>query len=815
MKAKDRLDRKALKMALSCLISDRYPTLRKRLKRFSPLHKELFDALATFDDGNKFDSNIYYFIGNELSKTDSKAAYLAFEKGTEENNSKCLYEIAIAYATGENGYENNKNKSVELFKKIAEMNDDTFLVGKAYGKLGQLYLSKENEDLAYKYFEKGVSLNDSLSLLNLAMAYMDGDFGYRQSIQKSFELFKKVISLSNDKEEVALAYWFLGNIYSFPKYGIIDENLAFDFYEKGALLGDVYCLYSVGIHYREKLMVQESIDAFKKILISSSGYKESLLHLVYEELGDIYFFSIYGIEDEKTAFEFYEKGASLGNPQCLLQLANVYLDGLCGYTQDVPKSIALFKKVINCYGSNNVVYESQLRLAYSRLGDAHHYLEYGIEDEKTAFEFYEKGASLNDAYCLRHVYLAYWYGEFGYRQDLDQAIALCKKVIDLNNEDYERGLAFVALGLIYWCGSCQTKPNLKKARIAFKEGDESGYSKCSLLLASTYENMITDKNSSYLSSLYRKAIEKGEEPWVVGEGYRGLARVHLRSPNLDKNGTALKEILSKGMATNNPGCFLIEFRLQRKNRATDRAKLHELLVSCYNVANDYPPLFGLYLTDVEFSDFSKAELILNNMKKNSISSFPLYAGEFALIAERDYEKAINFFLLSLKEGNVEAYLFLGEIYKSEDNGSKDYNKAFNYYFEGSKKGNARCCYETAVCYKTGLGINQNFDTAIKYFIKANKLGYDCLFDIAEIYGDKGYADFNIEKQIYYYKKGANNGERKCIGKLIECYALGIGVRKNPSKMSFLIERLKEIDETSNSDNDVISKHRKLVEENLL
>lgn len=783
--------------------------------------------MLKFDDGAEFDSEIYYFIGNQLITRDPKAAYSAFEKGAEHNNSRCIDEIAFAYAEGEDGYEKDVNKSIKLYKKIIAINDSDAPVGEAWGNIGDLLLD-EDDDKAREYYEKGASLNNPYCLLQMALAYGYGELGVKQNIKKSLELFKNIESLDYETNKTAIsfgyAYRCLGNIYSSQEFGVYDGEAAMRYYKKGAALNDEYCLVWVGKAFREgkygcEKNLNKALEYIHKALKQSEldNEKKDMTGAIFGILGDTYRDDVL---DSASALKYYEKGAALGDFHCLCSLARAYKEGV-GCECDPLKAAELYEKA-----------EKDVPLYSDTLDGLNFYWQYGdlyrdsLHDCALAYKCYEKGASLDDPACLIRLAVAYSTGAHEQNYDFEKSKKLSLKVLGLKHASvYAKGMAYIILGLGYYFKN--GSKNLDKALHYFEEGEKVGNLSCALWRVRTYlvkmDGDLTEDNASFLIGICKKILARdnlqGDE--IVGDIYDELAHIYLRCPSLDEGRENFKSILLKGVKANAPQCCLYLFELEKKREDTNETELDQLLDACYKRDNLNIDLFLIYLTDPVYCNPSKAKMILDNMQKQEVFiGYEYYAGIYSLIVEKDYEKATNWFLKSLKKGRDNASvcpcLYLGEIYQSEDNENKNNELAFAYFLEGAKANNALCAFEVAKCYQAGKGVEQDFDKAIRFFLKANRLGKPCLYDVATIYGDKSYFGFSIEKQVSYYEKGSDSNEKKCVEKLIECYKLGMGVKKNPSKLNRLIEKLEnacdELDFSIVPETDVIQKHKMRVQE---
>ncbi|MDD6802471.1 MAG: hypothetical protein PUE65_07980 [Mollicutes bacterium] len=722
------------------------------------------------------------------------------------------------------------DKGVELYKKVIANDDDNVLVGKAYRNLGIIrYRLQENKDEeeAYLYFEKGASLNDPYCLFRIALAYKDGEYGFKQNVKKSLELFKNIELLDYETNKTVISYGYLykslGDLYSFPKYGIEDCKTAMEYYQKGASMNDASCLHVVGTafsygeHGYEK-NPQKAVEFFQKAL-ESSGEDTTRMGAVYGDLGDVYMDDFC---NPTSALNYYEKGAVLGDFHCLCNLARAYGEGV-GYKQDPLKALELYKKA-----------EKDVCLYRETPDGLNFYWQFGdlyrdsLNDFTSAYMCYEKGASLNSPACLIRLAVAYAYGAHGYNYNFEKSEKIFLKAIESKYATSElKGMVYSLLGVGYFLK--RGSKHVEKALRYFEEGEKMGDISCTLWRVRIYlaktEGDLTKEDASRLIDVCQKILKKNNlsDDWTVVEGdvYDELAHIYLRCPSLDRGGEIFKSILFKGVKVNASDCLLYLFELKKKQKSGNEGELLRMLDACYKSNNINIYLFLIYLIDPVFYNPSKAKAILENMEKTEVFAwYEYYAGIFSLIAEKDYQKATNWFLKSLKKGRDNAAtapcLYLGEIYQSEDNENKNYELAFTYFLEGAKANNALCAFEVAKCYQAGKGVEQDFDKAIRFFLKANRLGRPCLYDVATIYGDKSYSGFNAVKQISYYEKGSDNNEKKCIEKLIECYKLGIGVKKNPYKLNRLIVKLEnthnELDYDIVSDVDVVRKHKMYVQE---
>lgn len=243
------------------------------------------------------------------------------------------------------------------------------------------------------------------------------------------------------------------------------DALAAEVFTKVAKEGDVNAyaalgnMYSRGIHFKKDF--EEAVKWYK--LAADAGHPTALYEL------SIFYIEGYGVpKDEKKSIELLSKAAELGEPSAQSVLGSVYSLGACGQKADAAKGLHWYMKaaqmgnalaqlkVGDAYLDGELIhrdYEKALEYftkaanqneisAIQRLGTI---LDVGAEeiqpDKAASFQWYMKGASLEDAECQYGVGMAYLTGK-GVEQNHEQAAGWFTKAADngLSNAQYALGI---------------------------------------------------------------------------------------------------------------------------------------------------------------------------------------------------------------------------------------------------------------------------------------------------------------------------------------------------------------------------------------
>ena len=95
-------------------------------------------------------------------------------------------------------------------------------------------------------------------------------------------------------------------------------------------------------------------------------------------------------------------------------------------------------------------------------------------------------------------------------------------------------------------------------------------------------------------------------------------------------------------------------------------------------------------------------------------------------AEKDSGKSFEEYLSLAKQGDAEAQLHLGNMYKKGKGVPKDYKEAVRWYRKAAEQGEAHAQMKLGYMYRMGYdgeGVPQNYKEAVRWYRKAAEQGY--------------------------------------------------------------------------------------------
>lgn len=100
---------------------------------------------------------------------------------------------------------------------------------------------------------------------------------------------------------------------------------------------------------------------------------------------------------------------------------------------------------------------------------------------------------------------------------------------------------------------------------------------------------------------------------------------------------------------------------------------------------------------------------------------------------------------------------LGYLYETQ----KDYNKALGYYLKSANKGNTHAMLNLARLYYKGQGVNQNYAEALRWLkIAASLDSAIAMYNLGYMYMKGQGTQKNIDEAKRWYKAAASKGDKK-------------------------------------------------------
>ena len=139
-----------------------------------------------------------------------------------------------------------------------------------------------------------------------------------------------------------------------------------------------------------------------------------------------------------------------------------------------------------------------------------------------------------------------------------------------------------------------------------------------------------------------------------------------------------------------------------------------------------------------------------------------------------YDKAKEYYELSVKENHWKALFHLGHLYENGNGVRKDYSIARKFYEFAAKKNNLYALLHLGMLYENGNGVKQNSAKAKEYFMLAvNQNNSEIPLQIGDIYYNGRGVMKDYSKAIEYYMISAKKNNPKALFKLGNIYENGI------------------------------------------
>lgn len=130
-------------------------------------------------------------------------------------------------------------------------------------------------------------------------------------------------------------------------------------------------------------------------------------------------------------------------------------------------------------------------------------------------------------------------------------------------------------------------------------------------------------------------------------------------------------------------------------------------------------------------------------------------------------------------GNASAQNSLGCAYHNADGVERDYAKAMEWYLKAAAQGEKYAESNIGILYRYGCGREKDLKTALSWFLKAAEHGLASAQETVGIFYDFGYGtDKDMERAVYWYRKAANNQRGLAQNNLGSCFQKGEGVAQD-------------------------------------
>lgn len=628
-----------------------------------------------------------------------KSAFTFYLRAAESGNTDAMLELARFYKLGQS-YDSSGNriekpdlaKTKEWLHKAATLHN----VLQAQKILSKIYLDESYPIEAEKYSDLAATKHQDLEAIKFCILnYISFPEMFAQKINKAFTYCEKALNIiksssdSNVKNSLAYVTWLKGSCY-LHGYGVKKNiKLAFDCFEKAKLAGYLSAEISMAKCYFEETVQEEGVkensefqwkkDPKKaiKILekIANTHPDQDIQLEACFALGDYYFKIVNETpvlkeasgnkenEENKKNKEniercifWQQKGADLGSPSRMINLANIYASG-----KWVPKD---YKKAEQYCRKAMELKQSE---AFTLMGEW--YLEGKVvkKDPKGAVKCFEQGKAFGDVYAIYQLAKCYQKGEGVPAKDIEKALELFKSIANTN------AAAANDLGIYY-----QTMGTARDHNLSFQYYEKAvalGNLAANINLGNCYFNgWGVKKDPKRAFELYKKTVENG-----FVEANNNLAACYYLGRGVAVDLAKALEHINKCEKLDHPNVILL--KIQIKHRLNKNNNNSQQLLEEYEHA----------LKRIERSDPKSMEHIIH-IKIDSMAGLKAYCLKsmaqlylYGASAIRNEVKGIQY-LEQAVAYDVDAEYLLGRCYLKGCGVTKDDKKAFEYFKRAAGRG---------------------------------------------------------------------------------------------------------------------------------
>lgn len=302
--------------------------------------------------------------------------------------------------------------------------------GEVWGlfQMGEHYRQEEDWEAAFQYDYAAAKQGSSRAMLYLGQMYLNGQ-GTERDIPAAVASLEKAAS-----REEPESFMELGNLFYRDELVERDDEQAFFWYGKAYAAGRKEAGLPLARLYLRPSDEQDVGKAEKLLKEAAQTETDGQASLA---LGTLFRDGLKGESDIKEAISWYEKGASMGNTECMEILGCLYFQGEEGVERDYAKA---FTWLSQCEKAGKLQSGSKLAYLYMK-GEG------CTADENKAKELFERAAKTEcDGYALYELGFIYERKNES-PEDLERAAQCYQKAIEMGNESASRRFAHFKKGL--------------------------------------------------------------------------------------------------------------------------------------------------------------------------------------------------------------------------------------------------------------------------------------------------------------------------------------------------------------------------------
>lgn len=550
---------------------------------------------------------------------------------------------------------------------------------------------------------------------------LDGDYYYKRAgecLEKEDYTHAMIFYLKADELLNAEAAYQIGKLYEKGLGVSSDYHKAMDWYEKGANQNDKNACILLGSHYEEEGKYKDALFWYSKAFELGKEMAANFIGVLYEK-------GLGVSKDYKKAMEWYEKGANLGDEYACYNLAYSYEI----YEFNYSKALEWYEKA----------YElgDEVKQKINKLRDI-----LGIRANETIIAPIEKKLDKDAQY------------DMAYKRYLEDDYEEAKKLFELTKGYKETDFVLTFInnklkGEYFRQGYLMYEmKEYKDALLFIHKADELGHPKAADIIGDAYRKGYgVKKNIDEAKKWYLKSIEQGEYMSCLNLADCYFEENHLVQGEYWKNEAQerenkISEFLDMADDYFSKGKKEIAFDYYMKAYNIGFKRISTYIGLCYYNGNG-----------VQKNEKKALEWFLIGVNNEDTDAY-YYVGLYLQVEEQKYQDALKWYIRAYELGCEVAANEIGTLYDNALLGERDYKKAMEWYEKGAKSDEVTSLVNLGHRYHYD---ECNYSEAMKLYLRAYELGnYNATVDIGLLY-ENGYGvPKNVKEAKKWYSIGVNN-----------------------------------------------------------
>lgn len=496
----------------------------------------------------------------------------------------------------------------------------------------------------------------------------------------------------------------LGLMYENGEGGVLDFNIAMDWYIRAGNNGHTEAQYSLGmIYHHGKYGVLKdyelSISWLQKAVEVDNNPSVQCI------IGNIYNMGGYGIEKDPTlSRQWYLKSANQGNNIAQMEMGLFYFNGT-GVEKDYNESIIWLQKSVNQSKDSEIQFK--IGFIYETGG-------YGIEqDYKLALHWYSKSVMQDNISAKKQLGIMYFEGT-GVDKNFEKSLFYFQNAnISETDHDSQYKLGFMydngeygidqnsILALEWYTKSAINGNTVAQYKVGLFYRNGLGVEKDYKEAAMWFEKAADQDVSLDIGYLYQSSVKK-----AYREAISSFKKSAKNDVDLDfKYGKGYLEKLEKNYEKEMSLYKVTHEDEARVNSQYNMGYIYQH--GGYGIQKDYTMALNWY-TKSAIQGNTKAQRVVASFYFNGLG------------VEKKYKDALYWYKKVLEDSDdVDAQNNIGFIHLIGDREvEKDYSLALYWYTKSADQGSSKAQYQIGRLYRNGLGVNQSHKEAMNWFLKA-------------------------------------------------------------------------------------------------